>query len=183
MGGMVVVKLFFYHFFKEDLRSYHFMEKPSVYLETSFVSYLTAKPSRNLIVAAHQSITSDWWENQRQLFDLFISQVVVDEAKLGDPQAAAKRLTALEGITHLDVSEEIIIFAGYLIDFKAIPKNELRDAYHLSVACVHGINYLLTWNCKHLANASIREKIEETSTQFGYRIPIICTPEELLGEF
>jgi predicted nucleic acid-binding protein len=180
---MVLVKLFFYHFFKEDLRSYHFMEKPSVYLETSFVSYLTAKPSRNLIVAAHQSITSDWWENQRQLFDLFISQVVVDEAKLGDPQAAAKRLTALEGITHLDVSEEIIIFAGYLIDFKAIQKNEVRDAYHLSVACVHGINYLLTWNCKHLANASIREKIEETSTQFGYRIPIICTPEELLGEF
>ena len=159
------------------------MEKSSVYLETSFVSYLTAKPSRDLIVAAHQSITSDWWENQRQSFELFISQVVIDEAKLGDPQAAAKRLAALEVITHLDVSEEIITFANHLIDFKAIPKNEVRDAYHLSVACIHGVNYLLTWNCKHLANAEKREEIEQAGTQFGYRTPIICTPEELLGEF
>ena len=159
------------------------MEKSSVYLETSFVSYLTAKPSRDLIVAAHQSITSDWWENQRQSFELFISQVVIDEAKLGDPQAAAKRLAALEGITHLDVSEEIITFANHLIDFKAIPKNEVRDAYHLSVACIHGVNYSLTWNCKHLVNAEKREEIEQAGTQFGYRTPIICTPEELLGEF
>jgi len=158
------------------------MEKSSVYLETSFVSYLTARLSNNLIVAAHQNITLDWWENRRQDFELFISQVVIDEAKLGDPQAAAKRLAILANLTLLDVSDEIIGFANQLIDFKAVPKNEIQDAYHLSVACVHGINYLLTWNCKHIANAEKHEEIEKTCTEFGYRIPIICTPDQLLGE-
>ncbi len=157
------------------------MEKPSVYLETSFVSYLTARPSRNLIVAAHQSITSDWWENQRQLFDLFISQVVVDEAKLGDPQAAAKRLKVLENIAHLDISEEIADFSDNLIENHIVPESELRDAIHIAISCVYGIDYLLTWNCKHIANAQKRKEIETVCIKFGYIFPVICTPEELLG--
>jgi hypothetical protein len=110
-------------------------EKSLVYLETSFVSYLTAKPSRDIIAAAHQSLTHDWWKNQRQHFELFISQVVVDEARLGDTEAAAKRLKILDNIISLEISEKIITFAHKLIDDKAIPKNEIRDAYHLSIAC------------------------------------------------
>jgi len=136
MGVWLLLNCFFTIsiFFKEGLKSYHFMEKPSVYLETSFVSYLTARLSRNLIVAAHQSITSDWWENQRQSFDLFISQIVVDEAKLGDPQAAAKRLKVLENIAHLDISEEIADFSDNLIENHIVPESELRDAIHIAIS-------------------------------------------------
>jgi len=156
------------------------MEKPSVYLETSFVSYLTAKPSRNLIVAAHQSITSDWWENQHQLFDLFISQVVVDEAKLGDPQAAALRLKILDDINHLDISEEVEYFSHILVERKIIPQQSLEDALHVAVSCISGIDYLLTWNCKHIAHAKKRGEVERVCLEFGYIYPMICTPEELL---
>lgn len=108
--------------------------------------------------------------------------MVIDEAKLGDLEAAAKRLTLIQDLTRLEMSEEIITFANRLIDHKVVPKRELGDAYHLSIACVHGINYLLTWNCKHLANAEKREDIEKTCFNFGYISPVICTPEELLGD-
>ncbi len=157
------------------------MEKPSVYLETSFVSYLTAKPSRNLIVAAHQSLTNEWWENQRQSFELFISQVVVDEAKLGDSQAAAKRLKILEGISLLEISEEVENFSRTLLDYEIIPKQSLEDALHVAVSCVSGLDYLLTWNCRHIANAKKRGEMERVCIEFGYVYPMICTPEELLS--
>ena len=123
-----------------------------------------------------------WWENRRQDFELFISQVVIDEAKLGDPQAAAKRLKVLENIAHLDISKEIADFADNLIDNRIVPKSELRDAIHIAISCVYGIDYLLTWNCKHIANALKRKEIEEICTEFDYMFPVICTPEELLGE-
>ncbi len=124
-----------------------------------------------------------WWENRRQDFELFISQVVIDEAKLGDPQAAAKRLKVLENIAHLDISKEIADFAiDNLIDNRVVPESELRDAIHIAISCVYGIDYLLTWNCKHIANAQKRKEIEEICTEFDYIFPVICTPEELLGE-
>lgn len=158
------------------------MEKPSVYLETSFISYLTARPSHNLIVAAHQSITVDWWENRCNDFELFVSQVVFDEAKLGNSEAAAKRLNIVNDLSFLEISEEVINFADKLIEYKAVPKKEIRDAYHLSVACIHGINYLLTWNCKHIANAEKLVDIEQICIDYGYQVPVICTPEQLLGD-
>lgn len=158
------------------------MENPSVYLETSFVSYLTAKPSRNLIIAAHQNITLDWWENRRQNFELFISQVVIDEAKLGDLDAATRRLKVLENIPHLAISKEIADFSSKLIDKHLVPASELRDAIHIATSCVSGIDYLLTWNCKHIANAQKRKEIEKMCAEFGYVSPVICTPEELLGD-
>ncbi len=157
------------------------MNQPSVYLETSFISYLTAKPSRDIIVAAHQNLTLEWWEKRRQDFELFISQTVVDEAKQGDPEAATRRLKILEWIDFLDITEKVETFAYRLIDYKIIPANEMRDAVHIAVSCVHGVNYLLTWNCKHIANAEKHQKIGDVCTEFGYVSPIICTPEELLG--
>ncbi len=127
-------------------------------------------------------ITTEWWGNRRHEFELFISPVVVDEAKLGDPQAAAKRLAVLEGLNTLTVTNEVIQFAARLINEKAIPETELRDAYHVSCACIHGMNYLLTWNCKHLANAQRREEIQQLAVAQGYLSPVLCTPEELLGD-
>ena len=157
------------------------MEKPLVYLETSLISYITARPSRDLIVAAHQHITLDWWENQRHNFELFISQIVIDEAKLGNTQAATKRLQILEDITHLDISKkEVEHFSRVLISYEIIPVKSLTDALHIAISCVHGMNYLLTWNCKHIANATKRMEIERVCTEFNYVYPVICTPEELI---
>lgn len=159
------------------------MSKKTVYLETSFVSYLTARPSRDLITAGHQAITHAWWETRRQEFELFISEVVIDEAKYGHPEAAEKRLTSLAGINLLDVTDEAIEFADRLIQNHAIPQKAATDALHISIACVSGINYLVTWNCKHIANAERYEAVNRICIENGYVAPIICTPEELLGEY
>jgi len=155
------------------------MDKPTIYLETSFISYLVARPSRDIIVAAHQQLTFDWWSNQRHHYDLFISQVVFDEARAGDAQEAAKRLAAVEGLPLLELTEEGIRLAEKLIQLHAVPKKAAQDALHIAIACVNGMDYLLTWNCKHIANARMRSKIDEICRGMGYGPPIICTPEEL----
>jgi predicted nucleic acid-binding protein len=150
-------------------------------IETSIVSYLTARPSRDLLVAAHQQITVVWWDQQRASYDLFTSQAVLTEAGAGDPEAAQRRLTVLEGLPLLDVTDEAIALAARLITAQALPVRATQDALHLAVACVHGMEYLLTWNCMHLANARLRSRIEQTCREAGYVPPIICTPEELEG--
>jgi len=155
------------------------MAKESVYIETSLVSYLTARPNRDLVIAAHQQLTKEWWENRRNDFDLFISQVVMEEASAGNPEAAARRVTALEGIPFLDVSNAAIKLADKLVKTHALPKKAAQDALHIGVACVHGIDYVLTWNCKHIANAQMYSAIDKTCRDAGYVTPIICTPVEL----
>jgi hypothetical protein len=155
------------------------MDKAAIYIETSVVSYLVARPSRDIIVAAHQQLTSDWWDNQRNQYDLFISQIVLDEARAGDKQQAAKRVVALQDITLLEVNEEVIHLAENLVQSHAVPKKAAQDALHIAIACVNGMDYLLTWNCKHIANAKLRSKIEKVCRDFGYIPPVICTPEEL----
>lgn len=156
--------------------------KPKAYVETSIVSYYTARPSRDLIVAAHQEITHDWWDHQRVDCELFTSQLVHDEAGAGDPRAAAKRLQALQGIDLLDVSDEAADLAEELLVHKCLPRKAAQDALHIAVAAIHHIDYLITWNCKHIANALMRTAIENVIRQNGYQPPIICTPEELLGD-
>ncbi len=158
------------------------MAKESVYIETSFVSYLVSKPSRDLITAAHQQITTEWWENKRQDFELFVSTVVLDEARAGDPNYAAMRLQALDGIPVLAVTNEAIQLANQLIQQHALPAKAAQDALHIAIATVHGMDYLLTWNCKHIANAQIRPGIEKSCRQAGYEAPRLCTPEELSDE-
>jgi hypothetical protein len=156
--------------------------KPKAYIETSVISYYTARPSRDLIVAAHQEITHDWWDNQRSDYDLYTSQVVQDEASAGDPEAAGKRIQALQGIELLDVSDEAADLAEKLLAQKCLPKKAAEDALHIAIATIHRMDYLITWNCKHIANAQMRSAIENAIHQNGYQPPIICTPEELLGE-
>ncbi len=155
--------------------------KPTVYIETSIVNYLTARPSRDLLVAAHQQLTVAWWDEQRTRYELLTSQVVLAEARAGDPEAAQRRLAVLERLPLLDVTDAAIALATLLVARQALPAQAAQDALHLAITCVHGMQYLLTWNCTHLANARLRSRIEQVCREAGYVPPIICTPEELEG--
>ena len=154
--------------------------KPKVYVETTIISYLAARPSRDLIVAGHQQITHEWWQISRHNFAAVSSQLVAREAGAGDPEAADARLAFLAGLTLLEITEEALTLAQRLLQAKAIPQDFPEDALHVAVAVVNGIEYLLTWNYKHLANAGMRSKIEATCRELGYEAVVICTPEELM---
>ena len=156
------------------------MPKPKVYLETTIPSYLTSRPSRDLVTAAHQQVTRDWWETRRRDFDLFVSAVVIEEAGAGDRGAAARRLKAVEGIPLLELTGKVTGLAEKLIERGVVPEEKGEDALHVAAAVVHGMDYLLTWNLSHIAKAEVRNRIERTCRSTGYEPPIICTPEELL---
>jgi predicted nucleic acid-binding protein len=154
--------------------------KASVYIETSVLSYLTARPSNDLRAMANQSTTSDWWETQRPNYRVFASDLVISEAGKGHPEAAQRRLAAITDVPLLQVSPEVQALALALIASHALPPKAEADAYHVALAAVNGIEYLLTWNCTHIANAHTRPKIEATCRALGYEPPVICTPLELL---
>ncbi len=154
--------------------------KRKIYVETSVISYLTARPSKTIIGAAHQQITLAWWE-LRSDYELLVSQSVWQECAAGDPVAAEKRLAALEGIAVLGVTQEMIGLAEALIQEAIIPAKAIEDALHIAVSTLHHVDFLLTWNCRHIANPVIQEKIAVYLEQLGLFLPIICTPEELLG--
>ena len=156
--------------------------KPRVYLETTVVSYLTARPSRDVVQVAHQEITREWWEKRRKDFELYISQVVLREASSGDPDAAARRLAAIGDIQLLDVTVEVEVLAEALVVEGPLPEKAGDDAIHLALAAVHEMDYLLTWNCTHLANAEMMAAIRLLLEKKGYTAPEVCVPEELLGE-
>jgi len=155
--------------------------KSKVYVETSIISYLAARLSRDLITAAHQQITYEWWENRRSDFDLFVSQLVVREASAGDEQMARKRLEIIEQIPLLGLNPEALDLAYALVQDGPLPQKASEDALHIAVATVHGMEYLLTWNCKHIANAQMRNSVVAICRGCGYEPPVFCTPEELLG--
>jgi hypothetical protein len=154
----------------------------SVYLETTFVSYLVARPSRDLLVAGHQQATQDWWADRRGEFACYVSQVVIDEASQGDPSEIAKRMAVIGDLAVLEVTEAVEALTRAILSSGVIPARALRDAAHVAVAAIHEIDYLLTWNCKHLANAQIMRRISLVCERLGQRMPIICTPDELMGE-
>ena len=156
--------------------------KPSVYIETTIPSYLTAWRNPKLVMAANQEATRSWWDTSRPKYDLFISQLVTDEASSGDPEAAKRRLAIIDDLPELDISEQAEALAAQLLASAALPEKAKTDALHIAVATVHGIDYLLTWNCKHIANAALRPKIESVCRAAGYEPPIICTPLELMED-
>ena len=156
--------------------------KPRVYLETTIPSYLTAWPSRDLVRVAHQQITRDWWDRRRAEFELYISQVVLRECQAGDATAAAERLKILQDLPLLEQTEEATRLAQALVDRVPLPERAAVDALHVAIATVHGVDYLLTWNCTHIANATLRDPIESVCRENGYEPPAICTPDELLAE-
>lgn len=153
-----------------------------VYIETSIVSYLTARPSNDLRLMANQNSTRDWWENHRRLYECVISEFVTEEAAQGHPDAASRRMAAIADLPVLADTDEVFKLGLQLIEAHALPKKAQIDAYHVAIAAIHGIDYLLTWNCTHIANAHTRPKIEATCRAAGYEPPIICTPLELFEE-
>ena len=156
--------------------------KPKVYIETSIVSYLVACPSRDLVVAANQQITRDWWDLRRPEFELYGSELVNIEAAAGDPVYARRRLEVLSALPVLSATEETRELAEKLIRFGPIPQKAARDALHIAVAAAHACEYLLTWNQRHIANAQMQRSLRTAVEESGFELPIICSPNELMGE-
>lgn len=155
--------------------------KPTLYIETTIPSYLTAWPSRDHVRAAHQGITKEWWRKRRRYFDLHISQLVEDECAEGDSKAADARLASLKRIARLEISERAIALAETIIRRHALPVNASKDALHVAIAADHSIHFLLTWNCTHLNNGEIYPKVRSLCEKHGCVCPVIVTPAELMG--
>jgi len=155
--------------------------KAKVYVETTVVSYLTARRTRDPVAVAHQTLTRRWWKRRRR-FDLYCSQSVIGEVGAGDTTAARRRLDALKGVPLLDINEAVNALAAAIAQEAALPKKANEDALHIALATVHGMDYLLTWNCKHIANAAIRNVVAAVAYDHGYGAPVICTPEELMED-
>ena len=151
-----------------------------IYIETTVISYLTARPSRDVVIAGHQQVTHEWWDTRRANYELCVSELVLDEAGAGDAQAAQERLLVLEPLLVLETTAEAYELAEELLRAGALPAKAADDALHIAVAATNAIPYLLTWNCRHMANATMRPVIEAVCMGKGIKAPTICTPEELL---
>lgn len=160
--------------------SYGWAVKPRVYLETSVVSYLVGRLSRDVVVLGNQELTREWWANRRAEYDIFVSEIVIAEAAIGDPDLARQRLDVTEDLILLGVTEEAERLAPLLLKAAGLAANAETDALHMAVAAAHGMDYLLSWNCSHIANATIRRAIEKQCRASGYEPPVICTPQELI---
>ncbi|MEW6606463.1 MAG: type II toxin-antitoxin system VapC family toxin [bacterium] len=155
------------------------MNKASLYLETTIPSYYTAWVSQNLIVAAHQAITQEWWQQEASKYDIYISQFVLDEAAAGDFEAAQRRLTFLNPFPLLEITPEVEALVQTIINSRLFPIKVIQDISHIAIASVHKMDYLLTWNCTHINHATTKENVRRICEAEGYLFPIICTPEEL----
>ena len=154
--------------------------KPRVYLETTIPSYLTARPSRQLVRAAHQQLTRDWWDRRGE-YELFVSQFVLDEAAAGEASAATARLAVLAGIPLVKQSPTAPVLVAALMSGARLPPKATTDAFHIAVAAFAGVDYLLTWNCRHIANLTLRPQMEAVCRTAGLNLPQLCTPIELLA--
>jgi hypothetical protein len=155
--------------------------KPVVYIETSVISYLASRPSRDVVIAGRQAISQDWWENQSQRFELRISALVEEEASGGDSFAAARRASIIKDIPALAISDLAIALAETLIERRALPEGSEDDALHIAIAATQGADFLLTWNFKHINNAETKQLIADVVDSCGYVCPLLCSPEELGG--
>ena len=155
--------------------------KPRVYVETSVISYLTARPSGDPILFGQQELTKSWWANGAKLLELCCSDVVWEEASRGDKNAAALRLTQLEGLLDLPVTQDAVDLAGKLLQAGALPQQAYDDALHVAVCATNGVDILVSWNCKHIANVTMYGVIDNVCREAGFDPPRICTPVELWG--
>ena len=154
--------------------------KPRLYIETTIPSYLTAWPHRDLVIAGHQQSTRDWWANDRARFELFISRFVLDEAAAGDADAAQRRLDALAEIPELPATDHALDLAFALVAEGAVPQKARTDAAHIAMAAVHRMDFILTWNFRHIANAEKEPHIRKVCQSHGWQCPVICSPEQLM---
>lgn len=154
--------------------------KPSVYVETSVISYYTASPSRDLIIAAHQQITQEWWKMALNKYEVFISPVVLEEIARGDQNAAENRLKVIQNFSVLDVVPQVKDLAEEYFLAIGIPEKAKADAYHLAVAAWHGMDFVSSWNCKHIASGRVKSIVYDINSLRSIKTPFICTPEELM---
>lgn len=154
---------------------------PSIYIETSVISFLRAKAASHVVSAARQIVTKQWWERERESYNLFISQAVLEEASQGNQALAAERLAHLEGLPVLELTDGVLEIATTLLSRTVLPEKAKVDAIHVSAAAFYGVDYLLTWNCTHIANARLIPRVNAVLAELGYTAPYICTPDELLG--
>ncbi len=155
------------------------MVREKVYLETSLISYLTARPSRDVIKLAKQELTRLWWDERRRSYDFYVSDPVLSEIRRGDPDAAQKRMSIAAGLPVLDTNSAVLELFDRLLARKVLPAKAALDGFHIAVAAVHGISYLVTWNCTHINNATIKGKIRDEISRAGYTEVTLATPEEL----
>ncbi|XVJ59692.1 MAG: type II toxin-antitoxin system VapC family toxin [Tepidisphaera sp.] len=154
--------------------------KPVVYIETTIVSYLAAKPSRNVVIAGQQRVTAQWWSQRRSAFDVVASEAVAFEAMRGDALAAAKRSAYLANLRYVPLDEAVASLAKRLLSGGGLPAKAAQDAVHVAAATIAKADFLLTWNCRHIANAALRPRIESICKATGFKPPVICTPVELM---
>ncbi len=155
--------------------------KKRVYIETTVISYLTSRPSQNLISAAWQNITWEWWSYHKDKYEVYISEVVMREAEKGDANAVRKRLDALSGIPLLKLTDEAVILARKLIDASLLPSVAIDDALHIAIAVVHEVDYLLTWNYRHIDNAETKPALRSFIVSEGFDCPELTTPQDFMG--
>jgi len=153
---------------------------PSAYIETTIPSYYVARPSMNVIQASRQASTRAWWDGGYSSFELFTSQEVLQEVKLGDADMARQRLEVLFSIPKLELTEEVGLLAQKLIKTGLVPEKAASDAVHIAVASVHQMNYIVTWNFKHIANPYTRDRLCAVVADAGFHLPVMCSPEELI---
>jgi len=156
------------------------MAKPTVYLEPTGISYYTASRTRDLIMAAHQEITWEWWENVLPGLDPYLSQIVFDEISRGDADAAERRLAAVREFRVLEMTPDIASLANMYLNALSIPEKARNESFHLALAVHHGMDYLVSWNCTHISSGRVRNIVSAINEKVGYATPIICTPEELM---
>lgn len=152
----------------------------SVYLETTVVGNIAGRLHPDPAIAARQQVTRTWWATAAERYELFISQVIVDECAAGDSAAASERLEVIRSLPLLDETRAAEQLADLLIARLAVPESQPRDALHIAVAAVHGIQFIATWNFKHLLNPHLQAKIADSCYEGGYVPPVICTPEQLI---
>jgi hypothetical protein len=156
---------------------------PSVYLETTIPSYLVARPSRDLVTAAHQQITHEWWATARGRFDLYVSEAVLDEIRSGDPDSAARRMEIVAEIGVLAFSDDVESLIRVYYRRLGLAGSATGDLPHFAYAVAYNMDYLVTWNCRHIANGQVIRRLTVVNGEIGRRTPVIVTPEELVATF
>ncbi len=151
-----------------------------IYIESTIPSYVVARPARDLIQAARQQLTRDWWDSQREKHELFGSQIVLDEIAFGEKAMAQLRLDLLQSVPLLQVTDEVKALARQVLESGLLPRTADRDAAHIALASAYEMDILLSWNCRHIANAAIQARLRRLADDYGYTLPVICTPEELM---
>jgi hypothetical protein len=158
------------------------MDRPTLYIETSIVSYLASDPSRHPVTAANQRLTLEWWNTRRHDYALFTSETVLQEAADGDPAMAARRMTLLANSELLLPRPEVSLLANEIQARIKLPPRAITDTLHVAFAAVYNVAYLLTWNCKHIANPALKPRLLQACQLLGFELPVLCTPKDMLGE-